>query len=240
MPSPPGSTSPRRPRRSWRRRRRRLMPRRDLVARRSPGRRWTRRIARDRSPRSRCSRWAPWRPRWSSRPPRTRSRPTPAPESGRQGPPGGDADERGGRQRGGQGRAALRADPQAARQRARRRGRGPRRGLRAGRARRVPPGADAARTRRAAARGHDARPARVLLRPRALHRQRRARRRACSSTSPRSATARSRSSYGLFVAGDRPCCPSGGEAEVRFRWTGDELEPREEIPPTSSASPPGH
>ena len=45
--------------------------------------------------------------------------------------------------------------------------------------------------------------------------------------------------YGLFVAGDRPCCPSGGEAEVRFRWTGDELEPRDEIPADLARKPLG-
>jgi hypothetical protein len=45
--------------------------------------------------------------------------------------------------------------------------------------------------------------------------------------------------YGLFVAGDRPCCPSGGDAEVRFRWTGDELEPRDEIPADLARKPLG-
>jgi hypothetical protein len=45
--------------------------------------------------------------------------------------------------------------------------------------------------------------------------------------------------YGLFVAGDRPCCPSGGEAEVRFRWTGDELRPRDEIPADLARKPLG-
>jgi hypothetical protein len=45
--------------------------------------------------------------------------------------------------------------------------------------------------------------------------------------------------YGLFVAGDRPCCPSGGEAEVRFRWTGDELRPRDEIPADVARKPLG-
>ncbi len=45
--------------------------------------------------------------------------------------------------------------------------------------------------------------------------------------------------YGLFVAGDRPCCPSGGEAEVRFRWAGDELQPRDEIPADLARKPLG-
>ena len=45
--------------------------------------------------------------------------------------------------------------------------------------------------------------------------------------------------YGLFVAGDRPCCPSGGEAEVRFRWTGGELRPRDEIPADLARKPLG-
>jgi len=43
--------------------------------------------------------------------------------------------------------------------------------------------------------------------------------------------------YTLFVTGDRPCCPSGGDAKVRFRWTGDELEPRDEIPLESARVP---
>ena len=45
--------------------------------------------------------------------------------------------------------------------------------------------------------------------------------------------------YGLFVAGDRPCCPSGGEAEVRFRWNGDKLQPRDEIPADLARKPLG-
>jgi len=45
--------------------------------------------------------------------------------------------------------------------------------------------------------------------------------------------------YGLFAAGDKPCCPSGGDADVRFRWNGDELTPREAIPAESRRIPPG-
>ena len=45
--------------------------------------------------------------------------------------------------------------------------------------------------------------------------------------------------YGLFVPGDRPCCPSGGAAKVRFRWTGDELRPREDIPLETARRPLG-
>ena len=37
--------------------------------------------------------------------------------------------------------------------------------------------------------------------------------------------------YTLYREGDRECCPKGGETRVRFRWTGDVLEPRDEIPP---------
>jgi hypothetical protein len=45
--------------------------------------------------------------------------------------------------------------------------------------------------------------------------------------------------YGLFVAGDKPCCPTGGDADVRFRWNGDELTPREAIPVESRRIPAG-
>jgi hypothetical protein len=45
--------------------------------------------------------------------------------------------------------------------------------------------------------------------------------------------------YSLFVAGDRPCCPSGGDADVRFRWNGDALTPRETIPLESQRMPAG-
>jgi hypothetical protein len=37
--------------------------------------------------------------------------------------------------------------------------------------------------------------------------------------------------YTLYEDGDRACCPKGGDERVHFRWTGDALEPREEIPP---------
>jgi len=45
--------------------------------------------------------------------------------------------------------------------------------------------------------------------------------------------------YSLFVAGDRPCCPSGGDSEIRFRWNGSELTPREPIPLESQRMPAG-
>jgi len=45
--------------------------------------------------------------------------------------------------------------------------------------------------------------------------------------------------YSLFVAGDRPCCPTGGDSEVRFRWDGDTLTPREAIPLESQRIPAG-
>lgn len=43
--------------------------------------------------------------------------------------------------------------------------------------------------------------------------------------------------YELYEAGDRECCPSGGEARVRFRWTGAALEPRDAIPPDLARLP---
>ena len=45
--------------------------------------------------------------------------------------------------------------------------------------------------------------------------------------------------YSLFVAGDRPCCPTGGDSEVRFRWDGDTLTPRDAIPLESQRIPAG-
>jgi hypothetical protein len=39
--------------------------------------------------------------------------------------------------------------------------------------------------------------------------------------------------YTLYEDGDRACCPKGGDTRVHFRWTGEALEPREEIPPDS-------
>jgi len=45
--------------------------------------------------------------------------------------------------------------------------------------------------------------------------------------------------YALFVAGDRPCCPTGGDSDVRFRWDGDALTPREAIPLESQRMPAG-
>jgi hypothetical protein len=43
--------------------------------------------------------------------------------------------------------------------------------------------------------------------------------------------------YTLYEEGDRECCPSGGDTRVHFRWTGDALEPREEIPPDYQRMP---
>jgi LppP/LprE lipoprotein len=37
--------------------------------------------------------------------------------------------------------------------------------------------------------------------------------------------------YTLYEEGDRECCPQGGDTRVHFRWTGEALEPQEEIPP---------
>jgi LppP/LprE lipoprotein len=37
--------------------------------------------------------------------------------------------------------------------------------------------------------------------------------------------------YTLYEEGDRECCPGGGDTRVHFRWTGEALVPREEIPP---------
>jgi hypothetical protein len=37
--------------------------------------------------------------------------------------------------------------------------------------------------------------------------------------------------YTLYEEGDRECCPQGGDYRVHFRWTGEALEPREELPP---------
>jgi LppP/LprE lipoprotein len=43
--------------------------------------------------------------------------------------------------------------------------------------------------------------------------------------------------YTLYEDGDRACCPKGGDTRVHFRWTGEALEPREEIPPDSERLP---
>lgn len=37
--------------------------------------------------------------------------------------------------------------------------------------------------------------------------------------------------YGLYQAGDEPCCPGGGEAEVSFRWQDGALVPDGTVPP---------
>jgi hypothetical protein len=44
--------------------------------------------------------------------------------------------------------------------------------------------------------------------------------------------------YTLYEDGNRACCPQGGDTRVHFRWTGDALEPREEIPPAAERLPP--
>jgi hypothetical protein len=44
--------------------------------------------------------------------------------------------------------------------------------------------------------------------------------------------------YTLYEDGDDACCPKGGDTRVHFRWTGDALQPREEIPPDSERLPP--
>jgi hypothetical protein len=44
--------------------------------------------------------------------------------------------------------------------------------------------------------------------------------------------------YTLYEDGDRSCCPKGGDERVHFRWTGDALEPREQIPPDAQRLPP--
>jgi LppP/LprE lipoprotein len=43
--------------------------------------------------------------------------------------------------------------------------------------------------------------------------------------------------YGLYVADDEPCCPSGGYARVRFRWDGAALVPVDQIPPAFERAP---
>jgi LppP/LprE lipoprotein len=44
--------------------------------------------------------------------------------------------------------------------------------------------------------------------------------------------------YTLYEEGDEACCPSGGDTRVHFVWTGEALEPREEIPPDFERLPP--
>ena len=44
--------------------------------------------------------------------------------------------------------------------------------------------------------------------------------------------------YTLYEPGDRACCPKGKDTRVHFRWTGDALVPREEIPPDAERLPP--
>ena len=44
--------------------------------------------------------------------------------------------------------------------------------------------------------------------------------------------------YTLYEEGDRECCPQGGDTRVHFRWTGEALEPQEEIPADFQRLPP--
>jgi len=43
--------------------------------------------------------------------------------------------------------------------------------------------------------------------------------------------------YELYEEGDRECCPKGGDTRVHFRWTGEVLDPVEEIPPDFQRMP---
>jgi hypothetical protein len=40
-------------------------------------------------------------------------------------------------------------------------------------------------------------------------------------------------SYRLFSKDDKPCCPTGGSARVRFRWDGSALKPLTPVPAAS-------
>jgi hypothetical protein len=42
--------------------------------------------------------------------------------------------------------------------------------------------------------------------------------------------------YGLYRKGDSACCPSGGQATVRFQLNNGQLMPLDPIPPASSAT----
>jgi hypothetical protein len=43
--------------------------------------------------------------------------------------------------------------------------------------------------------------------------------------------------YTLYRPADRACCPSGGTATVRYRWTGEGLEPLDPIPDNQPNAP---
>jgi hypothetical protein len=45
--------------------------------------------------------------------------------------------------------------------------------------------------------------------------------------------------YGLYEPDDRRCCPDGGSARVRFRWSAEGLAPQEELPPAAVRQPAG-
>jgi hypothetical protein len=45
--------------------------------------------------------------------------------------------------------------------------------------------------------------------------------------------------YGLYEPGDRRCCPDGGTARVRFRWSAEGLVPQDELPPAAVRQPSG-
>ena len=40
--------------------------------------------------------------------------------------------------------------------------------------------------------------------------------------------------YTLYKQGDKPCCPKGGTADVRFRWDGAQLVTRDPVPPPTA------
>jgi LppP/LprE lipoprotein len=42
--------------------------------------------------------------------------------------------------------------------------------------------------------------------------------------------------YALYAPGDAMCCPSDGQANVRYHWTGKSLEPLDPIPPNSDGA----
>ena len=40
--------------------------------------------------------------------------------------------------------------------------------------------------------------------------------------------------YTLYESGNKPCCPKGGTADVRFKWDGASLVTRDPVPPPSA------
>jgi hypothetical protein len=45
--------------------------------------------------------------------------------------------------------------------------------------------------------------------------------------------------YGLYEPDDRRCCPDGGTARVRFRWSAEGLVPQDVLPPAAVRQPAG-